>query len=168
MDVDDLRSLYLNELQELCDCEAQVTLALPLMVVSAGSAELQLAIGQQAEQTVMHGRRVEAILFRHGTGPKADADQVAAALVQKAEQVASLAVDPDLRDAALIASVRRIEHHQIAAYTAAEGYAEALYLEIDRHSLLATLREEKITDRRFAALQSGANQLALLVSTPSY
>ena len=168
MDVDDLRSLYLSELQEVRDCEAQMAEGLPTMAVSAGSPELRLAIGQHAKQTALHGQRVETILRRHGTSPKPGLDQVAAALVAKARQVMCGLSDPDLRDAALIAAVRRVAHHQIAAYSAAEGYAEALFLEIDRHSLLATLQEEQSTDRRLAGLQNGANQLALLVSPLCY
>lgn len=164
MDVDDLRSLYLSELQEVCDCEAQMAEGLPMLAGSAGSPELRLVIRQHAGQTAQHGRRIETILRRHGSSPKPGFDQVAAALVRKAKQVACGLSDPDLRDAALIAATRRVAHHQIAAYSAAEGYAEALYLEIDRHSLLATLQEEQSTDQRFAGLQNGANQLALLVS----
>jgi ferritin-like metal-binding protein YciE len=168
MDVGDLRSLYLRELQELCAFEAEMVGALPRMAISAGSVELRRAIRRLAEQTVLHEQRAEAILRRHGSGRQADADQIAIALVKKAEQIMCGVADPDLRDAALVASVRRIEHHQIAAYSAADGYAEALFLEIDRHSLLATLQEEKITDRRLESLQSDINRLAILVSTPPY
>ena len=147
MDVDDLRSLYLSELQEVCDCEAQMAEGLPMMAGSAGSAELRLAIGQHAGQAVQHGQRIGTILRRHGRSPRPGLDHVAAALVRKAGQVMDGMSDPDLRDAALIAAVRRITHHQIAAYSAAEGYAEALYLEIDRHSLLTVLQEKRPTDR---------------------
>ena len=158
MDVDNLRSLYLSELQEACDCEAQMAEKLPMLAGSAGSSELRLVIGQHAK----------TILRRHGKSPKPGFDQVAAALVRKATQVAYGLSDPDLRDAALIAAARRVAHHQIAAYSAAEAYAEALYLEIDRQNLLAVLREEQFADRRFAGLQNGANQLALLVSPLCY
>lgn len=164
MGVDDLRSLYLSELQEICDCEAQTVEELPVLAGLAGSAELRLTIGQHAHQTAQHGRRIETILRRHGWTPRPGFDQVAAALMGKAKQVACGLSDPDLRDAAMIAAARRIAHHQIAAYSAAQGYAEALHLAIDRHSLLAILQEEQSTDRRLANLQNGANQLAFLVS----
>jgi len=52
--------------------------------------------------------------------------------------------DLDLRDAAFAAAVRRVAHHR----SAAEGYAEALCLETDRHSLLAALQDEQSADRR--------------------
>lgn len=150
MDVGDLRSLYLHELQELCDCEAQVVKALPTLALSAGSAALRSAMRKHAEQTARHEQLVEVILRRHGSSPTPDIDQVATALVKKTEQVMFEVADSDLRDAALIAMIRRIEHHQFSAYSTAEGYAKALYLEIDRHSLLIILEEERIIDRRLA------------------
>ena len=168
MDVDDLRSLYLSGLQEACDCEAQMAEELPRAAVSAGSAELRLVITRHAKQTALHGQRIEAILRRHGAGPKPGVDQVAAALIRKTGEVTSRMRDPDLRDAALIAAVRRVAHYQIAAYHAAEGYAEALRLEIDRHSLLVALQEGQSADRRLAVLQNEVNQLALLASPPCY
>ncbi len=141
---------------------------MPALAASAGSAELRLVVGQHAKQMVLHGQRVKAILRRHSTSLTPGVDQVAVALVKKAGQITGGMSDPDLRDAALIAAVRRIAHHQIAAYSAAESYAEALYLEIDRHSLLATLQKKQFTDRRLAGLQNEVNQLALLVSPPPY
>jgi len=162
-----LRSLYLNELKEACDCEAQIIDGLPMMAASAGSIGLRSIIRHHVAQTMQHGRQVEAILRRHGTSPKPGYDQVAAALVRKAGEIMWELSDPDLRDAALIAMGRRVVHHQIAAYSAAESYAEVPYLEIDRRSLLAILQEEKSTDSRLASLQSEVNQMVFLVNPKS-
>ena len=167
MGIDDLRSLYLRELKEVCDCGAQVVEDMPTMAELAGSAEVRLLIWQHVEQTVLHGHQIEAILRRHGTCPRPGLDQVAAALVRKARQIVDELLDPDLRNAALVAVTRRIVGHRMAAYSAAESYAEALYLEIDRHSLLAILREEGSTDQQLASLQNEANQIAFLVSPSS-
>lgn len=168
MDVDDLKSLYLSELQEICDCEAQVAERLPVAAESAGSPELRTVIRQHARQSVLHGQQVEALLRRHSTGAQPGADQVAVALLGKVGQVMCGMADPDLRDAALIAAVRHVAHHQVAAYSTAEGYAQALSLEVDRRGLLAALQEEQFIDRRLAGLQNGVNQLALMVTPPCY
>ena len=168
MEVNDLRTLYLSELQEVFDCEAQTTESMPTLAASAGLAGLRSAMGQHTAQAMQRGQRVGAILRRHGTRPCPGVDQVAAALVRKARHMVSELFDQDLRDAALIAVVRRIAHHQIAAYGAAEGYAGALRLEIDRHGLLAALQEERSIDRQLASLQEEVNQLALLVGSSAH
>jgi len=168
MDVDDLRSLYLSELLETCDGEVQLVEALPLMAASAGSVQLRLIIVRHADQTMEHSRQLEAILRRHGTGLKHDVDHVAATLVGKARQIICGLSDSDLRDAALLTALRRVVQHQIAAYSAAEGYAEALLLGIDQRDLRAILHDEQSTDRRLASLQNEVMQLALLVSPLPY
>jgi len=140
VDIDDLRSLYMSELQELCDCEAQMIGVLPNIAISTGSAELRMAIRQQLEVTVLHQQQLAAILQRNRVSPTSGADEVMLALVKRAERLVDKLPDRDLRDAALVAVLRRIGHNQIAAYHAVEGYAKALYLEFDRHILLACLR----------------------------
>ncbi len=168
MDIDDLRSLYLSDLQQLCDCEAQMIGVLPNIAISTGSAELRKAIRQQLEVTVLHQQQLAAILQRNRVSPSSGADQVMLALVQRAERIVEKLPDRDLRDAALVAMLRRIGHNQIAAYHAVEGYAKALCLEFDRHILLACLREEEVADSMLAAFQIEANELALLVSVSFY
>ncbi len=168
MDVADLRSLYLRQLQELCDCHSQVAPALQSMATAAGSVEVQNATGQQVKAAVLHRQQLETILHRHGGHLKAGSDEVAAAFVRRAEHVICSTPDPDLRDAALISMLRRIGQYEAAGVAAVEGYAEALYLGIDRHTLLVLMREKKVSDERLAALQDDANRLALMVSTPPY
>lgn len=63
MDVDDLRSLYLSELQEVCGCEAQITEELARAAMSAGSSELRTVISQHSKQSVLHGQRIETIFL---------------------------------------------------------------------------------------------------------
>jgi ferritin-like metal-binding protein YciE len=145
-----------------------MTEALPRMATSAGSAQLRHTVERHAARTVTHKDQIETLLRRHGASRRAQADDVATALLQKAETLLTVVGDPDLRDAALIASLRCIEHHEIAAYIAAAAYAKALSLEIDRHTLLAILGEERTADRELESLEGEVHELALLVSTPAY
>lgn len=163
-----LRTLYLSSLQELCDGEAQLAQGLQAMPASGGSAQLRPAVEGHAAQTAEHEKRVEAILYRHGTSRKQGCDQVAAALLRSAEKTSALLDSPDLHDAALIAALRRIKHHEIVDCTMIAAYASALLLEIDRHTLLGILAEKRAADRELEGFEGGANQLALLVSTPFY
>jgi len=69
MDVNDLRSLYLRELQAACGCASQLVKALPVMAASAGFVQLRLIILGHTDQTMEHSRQVGMILLRHGTAP---------------------------------------------------------------------------------------------------
>lgn len=168
MDVYSLRTLYLNGLQEFCDAEAQLASGLPAMLAPVHSAPLRLAVEGHASQTADHEKRLEAILRRRGTRPRQGHDQVAVALLRSAEKTSALLCSPDLHDAALIASLRRIKHHEIADCTTIAAYAAVLLLEIDRRTLLVILAEKRAADLELERFEGGANQLALLVSTPAY
>jgi ferritin-like metal-binding protein YciE len=168
MTVCDLKSLYIHGLHELWTTEAQIIEALPRMATSAGSAELRHTVERHAARTVRHKDQIETLLRRHGASRRVRADGVAPALLQKAETLLTLVGDPDLRDAALITSLRSIEHHEIASYISVAAFAKALSLEIDRHTLLAILVEERTAGRELESLEGRVNELALLVSTPAY
>lgn len=168
MDIADLKSLYLEELQELCDCHSQMAPALLAMAAAAGSAEVKTSIGQQMEMAVLHRRRLEIVLQQHCASPKPDIDKLATAFVRRAEHIMRSAPDQDLRDAALVSLLRRIGQYEVAGFATAEGYADTLYLGIDRQTLLVCMHEHKVSDERLAAMQTEANRLALLVSTPPY
>jgi len=62
---------------------------------------------------MLRWQKVEVTLRRHSASPKPGVDMVADALVRKAGQVMCGMSDPDLRDAALIAAVRRVARHQV-------------------------------------------------------
>jgi len=86
-DIADLKSLYLEQLQELCDCHSKMVPALLDMAAAAGSAEVKGAIDQQRKMAVLHRRQLEAILQRHGANPKPDIDKVTSAFVRRAEHI---------------------------------------------------------------------------------
>jgi ferritin-like metal-binding protein YciE len=61
-------------------------------------------------------------------------------------------VDPDVRDAWLIATAQRIEHQEIAGYGTAQAYAETLGC-LDAAKLLQqTLEEERMADEKLTRL----------------
>jgi len=72
------------------------SIGLPTMAASAGSIGLRSAILHHVAQTVQYGRRVEAILRRHGTRLKPGHDQLAAALVRKVGEIMWELSDRDL------------------------------------------------------------------------
>ena len=63
---------------------------------------------------------------------------------------------PEMRDVMLIGAARRVEHYEIAGYTAAYDIAKSLGLTTAIKSLSATLGEETTTDARLAKASSYA------------
>jgi ferritin-like metal-binding protein YciE len=53
------------------------------------------------------------MLRKHGADPRAHTDQAMQALIKETEKMMSIVQGDDLRDAAIIASVQKIEHYEI-------------------------------------------------------
>ena len=164
----DLTTLYTHQLSQIYSIEAQATEALPRLTISASFFEVWRVVEGHAARAVKHKERTEALLRCHRASQTTHADQVAGELLHKAEMFLTSVGDPDLRDAALVASLRMIGHYKVAAYITAVAYAKALSFEIDRRILQALLAEERQADCELESLEGETNHLALLVSTPAY
>jgi ferritin-like metal-binding protein YciE len=87
------------------------------------------------------------------------------ALVAETEKTLKLVKGNDLRDAALIASARKLEHYEMAAYGTAAALAGQLKLRDDQRMLHESLEEKRQTDALLTRLAKGeVNQDALLTA----
>jgi ferritin-like metal-binding protein YciE len=70
-------------------------------------------------------------------------------------------MEPEVRDAALIASAQRVEHYEIAAYGTLRTFAQQLGQKDVAKILQQTLDEEGATDKKLTKLATqGINQRA--------
>jgi ferritin-like metal-binding protein YciE len=67
-------------------------------------------------------------------------------IIKEAQDMMSENADPDVMDAALIASAQRVEHYEIAGYGTLCTYAKQLGHKEALQLLHTTLEEEKATD----------------------
>ena len=146
MEIKSFQDLYIAELQELRNGEAQLIDALEHMAGTAGNGELKQAFTHHRDQTLAQKERLDLILQRHGADPHAHQDQAMQALVREAEKMMVIVTGNDLRDVALVASAQKLEHYEIAAYGTAAALAGQLDLRDDQSILHQTLEEEKHAD----------------------
>lgn len=152
MNVDNFRSMYVAELQELRSVEAQLVNALPKMADMARHPELKQAMQEHLQETRSQQNRLDEILRRHKAEPREHVDQSMQAIVRESEKWAKMVQDPDLRDAGLIASAQRVEHYEIAVYGTLATWAKQLGFDEDLQALHAILDEEKRTDEKLTGL----------------
>ena len=79
--------------------------------------------------------RLDDILQRHEVPMDPHKDQAMEALINETNKMISLVEGDELRDAALIGSMQRLEHYQIAAYGTAAALAGQLELHGDEKML---------------------------------
>lgn len=160
MAIESLNDLFIEQLRDLYDAENQLIKALPKMAEAANSDELREGIEEHLEQTKGHAERIEQIFESLGEKAKAKKCKGMEGVIKEGSEALDEDMDPDVRDAAIIASAQRVEHYEIAGYGTARTFANLLG-EREAASLLEqTLQEEKETDAKLTELAEGINVAA--------
>jgi ferritin-like metal-binding protein YciE len=156
--------MYLSELQELANMEAQLAESLLHMAEMASHPPLRDALIHHREETQVQKDRLELILQKHGADPKAHIDQAMEALLKETEKMLTMLKGNDLRDAGLIASAQKLEHYEIAAYGTAAALAGQLELRDDQQVLHTSLEEERHADALLTQLAKSEVNLNALAA----
>jgi ferritin-like metal-binding protein YciE len=147
MEIDSLRKLYVEELKDLYSAEKQLIQALPKMAKKAQNAQLKQAFQQHLEITQAQLERLDRIFEGLEKSPRGKKCKAMEGLVEEAKEMMQEDMEPEVMDAALIASAQRVEHYEIAGYGTVRTYANLLG-ETDAAKLLQqTLDEEGQADK---------------------
>lgn len=157
---ENLKKLYVDELKDLFSAENQLLKALPKMAKAASSDELRSGFEEHLEQTRGHVQRLEEIFESLDESPKGKKCVGMEGLVKEGSEVIEEGFEDAVLDAGLIGAARRVEHYEIAAYTAAREIATVLGHTEHASLLDETLTEEKQTDEKLAELAEEINSQA--------
>ena len=154
--VDSLDALLVHALDELFQGERELVPALHRMAGEASDPELKKAFETHALETDVHVDRLERVFRAIGARPRRRATaEGLAGIIADADHLLKRKVDPNVRDAWLIATAQRIEHVEISAYGTARTYAEMLALDHAARLLQETLEEERATDEKLTRIAKG-------------
>jgi ferritin-like metal-binding protein YciE len=151
-----LQQLLVEELQDLFDAEKQLTRALPKVAKAANDEELSEAIREHLEVTKGHVDRLEqafqSLDMRAKGKPCAGMKGIVS---ESSETIEEKKGDSEsVLDIAIAGGARRVEHYEIAAYTAAMDMARQLGHEDIAGLLEETLGEEQEADQKLAEICS--------------
>lgn len=152
MNIENLKKLYMVELQEAHSIGVQLSDALPQMVETASAEDLKEALQSHLRETRSQAERMDAILRRHGAETRQHSDQSMQAIIAESRKWADMVDDPACRDVGLIASTQRIEHYEMAVYGSLSSWANQLGLDEDAGTLHAILDEQKAADEKLKQL----------------
>ncbi len=151
--VDSLDALLVHALDELYQGEQQLVPALRRMARQASDPELKQAFERHALETAAHVERLHRVFRAVGRQPaRRGTAEGLTGIIADADNLLERKVDPDVRDAWLIATAQRIEHVEMSAYGTARTYAEMLAFDQAAHLLQETLEEERATDEKLTRL----------------
>jgi ferritin-like metal-binding protein YciE len=155
MQISSFSEMYITELQELADAEAQVTEALLAMAHVASRPSLKNLLRQHQGEADIQLERLLAILEKHGASTDAHVDQAMEALLHETDKMLTLLDGDELRDVGLITSAQKLKHYEIAAFGSAAAMAGQLDLRDDQELLHECLEEEKRCDAALTSLAKG-------------
>lgn len=142
-----LHDVFVHELRDLYSAERQLIKALPKMAKHAGSPELADAFTNHLRETEGQVARLEQILDTMGEKAGGVKCKGMEGLLDEGAEVLEMDGEESALDAAMIGAATRVEHYEIAGYTAAISHANAEGNTEAAQMLEATLREEENADR---------------------
>ena len=152
MKLNSLHELLVSELQDLLSAERQLLKILPKIIKCASHEELREALQEHLQETTRQEQRLEQCFQKMGIPAKAGRSHGMIGLVSAWMEVEAAEALPDVRDAAIIASVQRMEHYEIAGYGCARAFAQVLEENEVAALLLESLKEEEESDRNLTHL----------------
>jgi ferritin-like metal-binding protein YciE len=158
MKMNSLHDLYIEQLKDLHDAENQIIKALPKMIEAATSDDLRSALDEHLEQTKQHVVRLETIFSNMGESAKAKKCKGMEGLLKEgSEIIKDDEMDPEVKDAAIIAAGQHVEHYEIASYGTVRTFATLLGEEDAAALLDQTLEEEKEADQILTEIAEHVN-----------
>lgn len=161
----DLRELYINNLQKALDMEQEITKALPTMIEKSTDSQLKQAFQKHLNETEGHVSTVKKILSQASGNASSVTCKVIAALVTEAQDSIKDAGDESVRDVTLIAAGQQVEHHEMAVYGTLRTWANLLGEKNQASLLEEILQEEKEADKTLSEVASRVNTNA---ESPAY
>ncbi len=161
-----LRDLLMYDVRHLYAVEEQIIEAMPAMIAKASNPQLKQALQQHLVITERQRDRLDQAMQLLGEGKRDNDDggifsglfetgmksKAMSGLVEDAQKLMSIDMNPAVMDAAIIGCSQKIEHIEIAAYGTARTFAEQLGLTDVAQLLQQTLLEEHDADDRLTTL----------------
>lgn len=155
MEIASFRDLYLAELQELRSLATQFNHIMQKMTDAASEPLLKDILRRQLLEADAERDRIGHLLTRHNVPADAHTDQGMEALAREADKMISLVRSEAVRDVAIIGSVQRLEHYQMAAYGTAAALAGQLDFRSDQEVLHSALERKRRADVQLTELAKG-------------
>lgn len=152
--IESLKMLYIEALQELVSSAGQLHRLLGDLERGMQHPDLLRELRSYATQVYSRREDLERLLAGSGARPHRHSDQAMRALVEETRKMCQIASAP-VRDAALVDSLQRLIHYQIAAYGSVAAYAKALGRDEEAGRLAECADRDKSIDARLTELAVG-------------
>ncbi|RZU41685.1 ferritin-like domain-containing protein [Edaphobacter modestus] len=143
-----LESVLVEELKDLYSAESQLVKALPKMAKGASNPELKNLFTEHLEETKGQVDRLKQIFEQLGKRPAGKLCKGMEGLVEEGKEQLESDEEGATKDVCIAGAALRVEHYEIAGYTAAIAIARTLGQDEIVELLTETLNEEEEAGRK--------------------
>lgn len=152
MPVKTVLDLFVHELSDTYSAEKQMTRSLPKMARAASDPQLAQAFLDHLEETRGQVERIDQVVELTGVKLKRIKCVAMEGLIEEGKDLIDEVDKGPVLDVALIGAAQKVEHYEIAGYTALVTLATKLGFKDAVSLLKASLAEEKATDEKLGTL----------------
>lgn len=151
----EFKQLFIDELKDIYSAEKQIQKALPRLLNEAKSSKLKETIKKHHDEADIQIDRLESIGSELKIDFKNASCEAMEGILKESNKVIETIYPPDVKDAAIISFIQRIEHYEIAVYGALKAFAKHLKLKKIEELLSESLKEEKNADKALTEIAEG-------------
>ncbi|WP_433973052.1 DUF892 family protein [Tunturiibacter lichenicola] len=160
--VEKFKDLFEEELETLYFAESQLLKALPLVKKGVFNKELAHVLVQQTAQTKIYVKSLKSALNHLGRRVSITRNATSEAMLSELTHLVKRFPRGNLRDAALLALLQRLEHHRAARYLSTIALAK----QMGEEGILDFLKEaasfDSVSAKRFAQIALQVNAEAFI------
>ncbi len=161
MPIKTMDDLFLHTLKDIYYAERQILKALPKMAKAAQSQELRQAFEQHRTETEGQIERLAQVFDMLGKPARGVKCEAIEGIIDEGQSIMEEVEDPEVRDAAMLASAQAVEHYEITRYGTLISWARQIGRDDAVTLLEQSLEEEKSTDQLLTELaEESLNQEA--------
>lgn len=168
MPLETMQDLLVAQLKDIYSAEKQLIRALPRLIKASAHQSLAEAFRTHLDETQGQVARLEQIFDGLAVSPRGRKCRGMEGLLEEGAEMMAEEGAEVVIDAGLIADARRVEHYEIAAYTATIALAMALRQDDIVHLLNQNLGEELAADERLAWIASSEVNPEAVAWTPVF
>jgi ferritin-like metal-binding protein YciE len=156
-----LKSLFLDQLQDMYDSEQRITKALPKLIEAATCEELKSALESHLRETEGQIEKLERVFRTFDEKANPTKCEAIVGILTEGDSMVKKNKKAATINAAIIAAAQKVEHYEIATYGTLKAWANSLGNSEAANLLGEILDEEKGADHTLNELSAAKNEEAL-------
>ncbi len=150
--IENLRDLFIEQGREFYGSTYQEERALHSMEKQAGNPDLKKLIAQEITLTRDQRKRLESAFSRINAGFEIESDPCCESLISQTREIVDRASEPDVRDAAIINGIQKLNHLKISSLGTMAAFANQIGEHDTAQAFHDVLEEEWEIDHKLSRL----------------